>query len=300
MAEDASNPGTVSPIRMSSAHSNLQGISAEYYNLTDVKGAPLAGLLVLMDRRDRPVRAEVHMNDTTTGALYEMALRQANLLITDRYRSDKPIRLYPLRVRLDHDPLSVELKAPSRDTGVPGWFFPVVGGVLALVLALAAGWFLNDWLRGASTGLALPGNPPAVAQPPANAGGETAGQSPAGDQAAAPGGSGNPGTDGGASEGRRFETNGLPPSRNAVPMEVGGRARLQPGYSTAIRSQAGAEAGEIIGYLQNADEMTLIDGPVWLQGNSDTIVWWYVRLDDGTEGWVPANTSDLTLLQPAP
>jgi len=267
MDEGVSNLGTLSNIRRSSSYTDLQGIRADYYNLTDVKGAPLAGMLVLMDRCGRPVRAEVHMNDTDPDSLYEIALRQANHLITDRYRSDRSIRLYPLLVRLDHDPLALELKAPTQDTRrVPRWFFSMVGGVLVLFLALGGGWFLNEWLTGNADSNPLPAR---VLVDSSNS------------QIS-------------------FETNGLPPSRNAIPMEVGNRVRFLSGYSTPIRTEPGVGAGEIAGDLQNVDSMTLINGPVWLPGNSDTIVWWYVQLDDGTEGWVPANTSELTLLEPAP
>ena len=81
-------------------------------------------------------------------------------------------------------------------------------------------------------------------------------------------------------------------------MEVGDRIQLLPAYKITLRSQAGAQAGVEVAQLQNADRMTILNGPIWLQGNSDTIVWWYVRVDDGPEGWVPANTSELTLLEP--
>ena len=108
MVEAVSNPGTLSVIRRFRPHADLQGIRADYYNLTDLQGAPLAGLLVLMDRRGRPVRAEIHMNNTSADALYEIAVRQSLRLIEDRYKSDRPVRLYPLRMQLESDPLSVQ------------------------------------------------------------------------------------------------------------------------------------------------------------------------------------------------
>ncbi len=270
MVEAVSNPGILSVIRRFGAHTDLQGISADYYNLVDLQGAPLAGLLVLMDRRGRPVRAEIHMKDTATDTLYEMAVRQAHSLITARYRSDGSIRLYSLRVQLDTDPLSVHPEAPDRGARAPAWFFPVVGGALVVLFALISGWFLNEWLTG---------SPVRVFADSVNS-----------DIGALTAASGN--------SGRIQETNGLPPSRHAIPMAVGDRAQLLPEYRIMIRTQAGAEAGEIVTYLQNANRMTIINGPIWLQGNSDTIVWWYVQLDDGTEGWAPANTSELILLQP--
>ena len=81
-------------------------------------------------------------------------------------------------------------------------------------------------------------------------------------------------------------------------MNVGDRIRLLPEYKISLRSEAGAQAGVIVTHLQDADPMTILNGPIWLEGNTDTIVWWYVRVDSGAEGWVPANTSELTLLEP--
>lgn len=273
MVEAVSNSGTLSVIRRFRPHADLQGIRADYYNLTDLQGQPLAGLLVLMDRRGRPVRAEIHMNNNIADALYEIALRQSLRLIEDRYKSDRPVRLYPLRMQLNSDPLSVQPRGSASNSAVgPA---PMSGGPLLLVAALLlavsalfSGWFLNEWLTG---GLAGAGSSPAI----------TAGSSSEAAQTVL-----------------IVETNGLPPSRNAIPMNVGDRIRLLPEYKISMRTQAGAQAGAIVTHLQDADPLTILNGPIWLEGNSDTIVWWYVRADSGAEGWVPANTSELTLLEP--
>ena len=132
MVEAVSNPGTLSVIRRFRPHADLQGIRADYYNLTDLQGAPLAGLLVLMDRRGRPVRAEIHMSNTSADALYEIAVRQSLRLIEDRYKSDRPVRLYPLRMQLETDPLSVQPRArasnPGRGAGAGVGKPPIAGG----------------------------------------------------------------------------------------------------------------------------------------------------------------------------
>ena len=266
MVEAMSKPGTLSVIRRYRPHSNLRGISADYYNLTDLQGAPLAGLLVLKDRRGRPVRAEIHMGVPAAHVLHEVAVQQAQGLIIDRYDSDKPIRLYPLRVQLDSDPLSVQPQGSGRATGVgagPAWALPLVGGLLLLLITLAGGWFLNEWLTGSPAGNAAPVTLSV-------------------DSSTAV---------------RISETNGLAPSRNAIPMTVGDRVQLRPDVKITMRTQAGADAGAIVVSLQDANHMTILNGPIWRRGNSDTIVWWYVRLDDGIEGWVPANTSELTILE---
>ena len=77
--------------------------------------------------------------------------------------------------------------------------------------------------------------------------------------------------------------------------------QLREGIQGAsLRTLAGATAGEVVGYLEPPMQVTIINGPIWLQGNSDTIVWWFVRTDGGVEAWTPANTSEFTLLEPVP
>lgn len=274
MAEAISNTGTLSVIRRFRPHADLQGIRADYYNLTDLQGQPLAGLLVLMDRRGRPVRGEIHMNNNTADALYEIALRQSLRLIEDRYKSDRPVRLYPLRMQLNSDPLSVQPRGTAPTPGIappPASSNPLllVGAALLVVSALFSGWFLNEWLTG---DLTQTGTQTTLS---AGSSSTAAGQNVL-----------------------IVETNGLPPSRNAIPMNVGDRIRLLPEYKISMRTEAGAQAGVIVTHLQDADPMTILNGPIWLEGNTDTIVWWYVRVDSGAEGWVPANTSELTLLEP--
>jgi len=274
MVEAVTNPGMLSVIRRFRPHADLQGIRADYYNLTDLQGQPLAGLLVLMDRRGRAVRAEIHMNNNTADALYEIALRQSLRLIEDRYKSDRPVRLYPLRMQLNSDPLSVQPRGSAPTAGIapaPASGNPLllVGALFLAISALFSGWFLNEWLSG---DLTRSGTPASIS-------------------AGASSGAAGPDV-------LIVETNGLPPSRNAIPMNVGDRIRLLPEYKISLRSEAGAQAGVIVTHLQDADPMTILNGPIWLEGNSDTIVWWYVRVDSGAEGWVPANTSELTLLEP--
>lgn len=94
-------------------------------------------------------------------------------------------------------------------------------------------------------------------------------------------------------------TNGLPPSTKANPrIEVGMTVRILPGYRSFIRSAAGPDSGEAVGLLEDGATAEILGGPIWMPGNTDTIVWWYVETDDGVQGWTPANTSELTLLDP--
>ena len=71
------NTGHVSPT------STLQAIDATYYHVTDANGQPIAALLVLQDRLNRPVRAEVHLFDDLEDYLAESAIRQAQRLLQE-------------------------------------------------------------------------------------------------------------------------------------------------------------------------------------------------------------------------
>lgn len=94
-------------------------------------------------------------------------------------------------------------------------------------------------------------------------------------------------------------TNGLPPSQKANPrLEVGMRVQILPGYRSYVRTEAGPDAGEAVGLLENGATAEILGGPIWMPGNSDTIVWWYVETSSSIRGWTPANTSELTLLEP--
>ncbi|MCL4835950.1 MAG: hypothetical protein KJZ86_26155 [Caldilineaceae bacterium] len=281
MAEEATQTSgmTLSQSKRSSAHSDLQSIHGDYYNITDSEGAPLAGLLVLMDRKDRPVRAELHLHESTTGTLYDQAVRQAQLLVADRYFGLPQLPLIVLYARLAQDRISVPLQAPPPPTGLPGWARPAALALVALLIFGAAGWFLNDLLGGKSSESGQ--QTVATPLPAASTAAETA--QPVAVEPA----------------GRIFETNGLPVSRNALPLDLGQQVQLRAGIQgVTLRTLAGATAGEVVGYLEPAMKATIINGPLWLQGNSDTIVWWFVRTESGVEAWTPANTSEFTLLEP--
>lgn len=286
--ESAPIPNTLSQIQRSSAHNDLQTIAADYYNITNADGSPVAGLLVLMDRRQRPVRAELHLHDTTVGAIQELAQRQAYLLLSDRYHGEGTLPLNVLRTQMEYERLSVPLSAAPPPSKIPIWLKPAALALLALLVFGAGGWFLNDLVRG------VIGSPSRSALPVQDRIDPTPEATAVVEAASDP-------VDAAISAGTRIsETNGLPPSRNALPLQVDQRVRIRPGFQVALRTEAGASAGSVIGAMQGGEEATIINGPIWLEGNSDTIVWWYIRLDNGTEAWVSANTSELTVLEPAP
>ncbi len=271
--------GTLSEISRTSAHADLQPIAAEYYNLTDAEGNPIASLLVLMDRWQNPVRAEVHVYSPEPSE-QDVALRQAQLLLEDRYYSPEPIPLFVLYAAMIRDRVQVSLEDGPKPQPRGLNLRPILAGVAILVVLLLAAWYISGRF-GSSNQTAFP-EAPAGVQTQADADETMTGNVPAADSAGQP-----------------ANAQELPPSRNAHPgLVVGTQAKILPGLASAMRTEPGANAGEIIDYIQDEMGMTIIDGPVMQRGESDTIVWWKVRLDDGREGWVPANTSKYRLLAP--
>lgn len=284
MSEETINSDsvTLSQSKRTSAHTELQAINGHYFNITDSSGAPLAGLMVLLDRKERPVRAELHLHESTTGALYDQAVRQAQLLVTDRYFGPGQMPLIVLFSRLAQDRIPVPLQPPPPQTGLPKWVRPAALALIALIVFGGLGWYLNDLVGGSSSDTPQSAVVQSTEQPAAT---ESSAAQPVAEQP----------------QGRIFEMNGLPVSVNALPLDLGQKVQLRAGIQgITLRTLAGATAGDVIGYLQPPTQATLINGPIWLQGNSDTIVWWFVRTDDGVEAWTPANTSEFTLLEPVP
>lgn len=94
--------------------------------------------------------------------------------------------------------------------------------------------------------------------------------------------------------------NSLPTSVNAnAAINRSSRVRVMEGLQIFLRSHPAPATGTEKGVLVGGDEAIVVGGPYWTEGENDTIVWWYVRVDENTEGWVAANTSTLTLLEPA-
>lgn len=246
------------------AGSEYAAIDAHYYNITEGGAWPVAGLLVLLDRQKQPVRAELHLYDDLPSHIQEGAVRQSRQILEGRYIGQE---LLPLRILVAEQMReAMDVRLPREKVAIA----PAKGrnyrplGIAAAMLALAVAltWgFFSLW------GTMLPTTRSAEV----TTGDQSANEVPA----------------------------TLPPSRNArSDIGIGQRIRIDPNYSLAIRSEAGADAGIEQGQMANGAEAVVVAGPVYTQGDSDTIVWWYVRLDDGSEGWAPANTSAVTLLLP--
>ena len=340
---------------------------ADYFDIHDEADQPLAGLLVLLDKRGQPARAELHVAADTERAAAQTAVQQARDLLEARYQAparraqagasteeevdtleSDPLPLYVLRidqqsvVDVDLPPApapraaassvaaysrgestSREFSLPDAGTLLPYITAAVVG--LALVLIVwAASVFLDrsspdeELTRGevvagevvdgavddapddtnddASDVVVVPEetdtdaadtDTAAVAEPtPANA------QEAA--EAALDAVTNSPGA----------QTNNLPPSENADPsLQIGDRARMSPGLRAFLLPELTDEFIENpeannLGVLTDDQVVTLVGGPVWREGESDTVVWWLVELEDGEQAWVVANTSQFTLLRP--
>jgi hypothetical protein len=266
------------------AYEGLQSINAEYYNITDVESWPIAGLLVLLDSQRQPVRAELHLYEDLPEQVRDAALRQGRLLLENRYFSADPVALRIMKSYQWRDTLQIQ--PTGAITVVPGfdWFkyWPIAAATGVLLLLLLLGWGINS-LRNKKT-VPTPASSAAITQNDA---------SPVTLAVSVPS----------TITAQTFATypvtNNLSSSTRANnTLAIGQRVRVLPGLKLTLRSAPGATAGVQMGFLQDAQQVTIINGPVWTEGESDTIVWWLVQLDDGVQAWAPANTSDLTLLEP--
>lgn len=286
-----------------SLHSRVKAIDATYYNITNVEGWPIAGLLVLLDSGGHAVRAELHFADGIDEQQQDVALRQGKSLLQRRYaRTMSNTSTIELRVLETyqyeeslHIQLPISITNSVRGYGYLNWaHWPYWAAGAALLFALIAGIFtLPTLLRGTSTPEVLEVTP-AVGQNEQEAAGQSAPTESAAESAVLPAVQPAIHVDPFVAQ-----TNNLPTSVNAnANLAVGTRVRIRPTYALSLRSEPGATAGRELGHMQDEEEALIIGGPYWLEGNADTIVWWYVRLDNGIEAWAAANTSELTLLEP--
>ena len=113
MTEQQESPSTTSQIGGIRAHTNFQAIDATFFNLTDTEGRATAGLMVLLDRMHRPVRAELHFYEEIDGFIRDNTVRQAQLLLQDRYYSREPVVLRIMYVFQDRNTYDVTLPQPG-------------------------------------------------------------------------------------------------------------------------------------------------------------------------------------------
>lgn len=264
--------------------SQLQAVQADYYTIVDAEEWPIAGLVILTDRRKQPVRAELHLYEELADHRNEFALRQSQQIIHERYYGPEPIQLQVMQSYAWRETLKVRTSAePIPQAADPlafvqqYWQYILAASALLVLIALI--WAISAFFRSRSD------------TPAASTTETTSAQSAAPADAATPA----------PANTAPAQDNGLAPSRNADPnLAVGKRMRVRSGIEgVSFVSEPGPDKSKEIGHFQAGDEVAILGGPVLLQGDRDTIVWWQVQTADGRQGWVPANTSDWTLWEVA-
>ena len=280
-------------------------ITSHYFDITDIESWPIAGLLVMLDGMAQPVRAELHLYDELQPHVQDAAIRQARLILQEKYLGGAPVpvriletfqvreemivRLPPLGARSGH----VASYAVSRAFSLPRQWrqYGVLGGtvlglilVVWLVIGLMSGGRADDGSDLAAT--TTTANSQAQSQQAAEVSTDNNTQAdiePAVETASAPG------------------DVGLPVSRNARgDLRIGMRVQPVPGLRVALRTEPGIDTGTTFGELADGDTAMIVGGPEYRQGDTDTIVWWFIELPNGVQAWTAANTSLQTLLMPAP
>ena len=263
----------------------MQPIEADYFNLRDAAGDPAGALIVLVDTARQPVRAELHLPEDVGDDEAAAAWRQAQHLLQDRYRGPEVLKVTISYLQSKTEEVTLPPGAPRSPVVTGGTravaaepernWWPYIGLAAAAIAVIALIWLGMRWLRGDDTATET-GDTAALETPAADAAAPDAGAVDAAPASLA-----------------------LPPSANADPnIVVGVRVRMMEGRDQALLGEAGLPDTQV-GTLTGNSEALVVDGPEMRQGISDTIVWWLVQLDDGTEAWAAANSSTETLLVPA-
>lgn len=93
------------------------------------------------------------------------------------------------------------------------------------------------------------------------------------------------------------QTNDLPSSTVAHPFTLLDRAKIVVGH-LAFQTEPNPDTEFSFAWKDAGTQVTIVGGPVWLEGDSGTIEWWFVATDDGTEGWIASNGSTQRYLGP--
>jgi hypothetical protein len=267
--------------------SQVQSIDADYFTIVDAEDWPIAGLIILLDRRRHAVRAELHLYEDGERQ-NEYALHQAQNILTNQYFSTEAVQLQLMQSYPWRETLEIQANAavtPETDLmALVRQYWQYILGASALIILILFIWLIASFFRSPDEAATAPVDLPTQAQ--------SANDAASGDASSAPAEVATTTTVLGGEQ-----TNGLPASRNAdANLAVGQRARVLPGFTVSLVSQPVPDQALVVGFLEAGQEATIFDGPVYKAGNSDTIVWWRVRLDNGLEAWAPANTSDAMLL----
>ncbi|MCS6826818.1 MAG: SH3 domain-containing protein [Caldilinea sp.] len=267
-------------------------LDAHCYEIFDDAGKEVALLTLILDEQKRVQRAELyyHHRDRLPETLQAKIYHEARRIIATKYLGGNGISS-PFVVfdgaRLDEEQVAHDNPLPFYKPERRYRLFPFAIGYAAAVVLLIVFGLMNSMASFTSTAADRPSDDLSVhAVDQASPAAELSGAAlSAEEEPTAP----------------LFppNTNGLPPSKMADNrLAFGMTVRIRPGLRSFVRSEPGPEAGEALGFLEDGATAKILGGPVWMQGREDTIVWWYVETEAGVRGWTPANTSELTLLEP--
>ena len=287
---------------MSKTHTDKR-FQAKYHPIADKDGWPIANFIILMDRiHNGPTRAELHIDVEAPEHTEEQALRKAQEILAKQYATTVPgdgkLEVRLMRVEQVHDTMHLDIPVIEEAATQPLWSGSLLLAAAALLMiVIGLGWGLMTLIgRTSSSEAGTQLTVPIVAAD----GSQTGANQTGADLQVASANDGQSIISGGIDP-NLPQTNGLPVSKNANnDLNIGQKVRVVPGSALTLRTQPGAADGDPVGYMQDAQQATIVGGPYWVQGNSDTIVWWFVRLDDGREAWAPANDSLFKLLEPVP
>jgi hypothetical protein len=212
-------------------------------------------------------------------------LRQARVVLQDHYIGGDPVPVTILTTSTLRDAIDVRLppvgsRVPRFSRGRQGYWARGALAAILMVLVVAGIMLLRPGVQEGTNPIAAEGTATVEAAPLAGSGMSAA-------PAIAP-------------SARTADVAALPTSRNARPdIRVGIRVQVVPTLQVALRTEPGIQSGTTIRAMSDKDRATVIGGPEYTRGESDTIVWWYLQLDTGEQAWAAANTSDRTLLIPA-
>ena len=120
-----------------SDQSSRPSVQADYLNLTDATGQPLAGLLVLLGPAGEPVRAELHIARDLPKPDEDDAVQQTRAILRSRYAvaEDATVPLYVLQMDLG---AVSEVQLPAARDGAKAALPPPAGAAPASAATLPA------------------------------------------------------------------------------------------------------------------------------------------------------------------
>ncbi len=267
----------------------IEPVSAHYYTFSDADSRLVASLTVLLDSELRAQRAELMFYENPPVQAQSAVTRQAKNIVTRNYAGSgdtTEIRIMESRgqgaTQVQHSGLPLYKKENSYRLWPIATAIAIIFIVVVLVLLMSV---LARNPENAEVAQALTPAATATVTPTVVAG--------------APPGS----TEMQSSDGQTYlaQTNGLPPSINAdARLAPGDNARIRPGLAAYLRSDPGPTAGQELVIMQDGQVGRIVGGPVWLPGETDTIVWWFLELEEsGIQDWASANTSQIMVLEEA-